>query len=105
MNYRIVWKNEQAVLVEWRGTDKLLSRAILPAAKVGAELSEAELCEGIPFGVSWLLPEKTLPELTKRLHEQGIWTYADAANRIRDFRSIVNEIVVASLLDAARGGR
>lgn len=105
MKYKTIGKQGQAVLLEWVDSTGNLQRSTLPADYAGLVLTEQDLADGIPFGATWRVDDAAMSKLANRLHEHGIWTYVDAANRIREFRSIVNEIVVASLLDAARGGR
>lgn len=104
VDYKVIQTQDQAVLVEWRDESNALQRVIVPKDAM-PELTEKELAAGIPFGVSWatMLNEPLASKLANRLHELGFWTYTDAANRVRDFRNAIIEVIAASLLDAARG--
>ena len=105
MNHKIISQQNHAVLVEWRESNtNMLQRSIVPSDAM-AGITEQVLAAGIPFGVQWenYLCEPLAQRLANELRERGFWTYSDASNRIREFRQAVIEIVVASLLDAARG--
>jgi hypothetical protein len=103
MEYKIISKQNRAMLVEWSDGLSNFHRSIVPSDAMPENLNE--LAAGIPFGVNWedYLTDELANRLANRLRERGLWTYADAANNIRDFRAIVNEVVAASLLNAARG--
>lgn len=105
MNHKIISQQNHAALVEWRDAENNLHRSIVPSVNATPDISEQELAAGIPFGVPWetFLNDALALRLANRLREQSLWTYADAANNVRVLRAIVNEVVVASLLDAARG--
>lgn len=106
MNYTIIAKQSNAVLIEWRDKMNILHRSIVPDSAM-PELSETQAAAGIPFGVNWATcaNDELANRLASALHERGIWTYADAANNIREFRAIVNEVAVSALLNAARGAK
>lgn len=103
MNYQIISKQNRAMLVEWQDKSNNLHRSIVPSDAMPEDLNE--LAAGIPFGVTWedYLTDELANQLAHRLRERGLWTYADAANNIRDFRAIVQEVVAARILQAARG--
>lgn len=79
---KIVRVKGQAALIEYEGNRSIVPESVIITKASDTFVANSDLEAAIPYGIDWEdeLDEKyiiTRSQLIDRLHEAGIWTYAD----------------------------